>query len=154
MAEQEKQALKKLEEEITCAICLNDFQDPKLLPCFHIFCWGCLKKIVKGEQGTSSLCCPTCRHLVPIAPGSDVSSFPAAFYIHHLFEIKSALVKVKEPQTVKCQKCTKSTKIACMHAAIVETVESLSVKHVREFMKSGTASRCTKSFRWLSLRIK
>ena len=115
MAEQEKQALKKLEEEITCAICLNDFQDPKLLPCFHVFCRGCLKKIVKGEQGTTSLRCPTCRRLVPIAPGSDVSSFPAAFYIHHLFEIKSALVKVKEPQTVKCQKCTKSTKIACSY---------------------------------------
>ena len=101
MAEQEKQALREVEEEITCAICFNDFQDSKLprSPCFHILP-GLLKKIVKGEQGTSSLCCPTCRHLVPIAPGSDVSSFPAAFYIHHLFEIKSALVKVKEPQTI------------------------------------------------------
>jgi tripartite motif-containing protein 2/3/tripartite motif-containing protein 71 len=115
MAEPEKQALRKLEEEITCAICLSDFQDPKLLPCFHVFCRDCLKKIIKGEQGKASLCCPTCRRLVPIAPGSDISSLPAAFHIHHLFEIKSALIKVKEPQTVKCQKCTKSTKIACSY---------------------------------------
>lgn len=115
MAEPEKQALKKLEEEITCAICLGNFQDPKLLPCFHVFCLDCLKQLVKGEQGRAHLHCPTCRRLTIIAPDSGVSGLPAAFYIHHLFEIKSALVKVKEPQTVKCQKCTKSTKIACSY---------------------------------------
>ena len=125
------------------------FKTPSCFLVFiYIFCRDCLKKIVKGEQGKTFLCCPTCRRLVPIAPGSDVSSLPAAFYIHHLFEIKSALVKVKEPQTVKCQNQLK------LPVAIVETVESLSVKHVREFMKSGTASRCTKSFCWLSLIIK
>ena len=115
MAEQGKQALKKVEEEITCSICLCDFKDPKLLLCFHVFCKDCLKKLVRGEHGKSYICCPTCRRLTHLPPGSDVSSLSAAFYIHHLFEIRDALVKVKGPKNIECEKCTKSIKVACSY---------------------------------------
>ena len=107
-------ALKKLEEDTTCAICLNDFKDPKLLLCFHVFCKDCLEKLVQGEHEKTYLRCPTCRRLTHISPGNDVSSLPAAFNIHRLFEIKDALVKAKERQT-KCQKCQTSSKIACSY---------------------------------------
>ena len=113
MAEPKRQALKKLEEEITCAICLCDFKDPKLLLCFHVFCKDCLRKLVQGEHGKWYIHCPTCRRLTPISPGGGVSSLPAAFYVHHFFEIKNALVKAKEPH--QCEKCTTSTKVACSY---------------------------------------
>ena len=112
MAQPEKQALKKLEEEITCAICLDPFNDPKLLPCFHVFCVDCLKGLVRGEHGQVYLRCPTCRRLTHLSPDGDLGSLQPAFYIHHLFDIKNALMKVKKPQSVVCQKCTKFTRVA------------------------------------------
>ena len=48
-----------LEETLTCPICLDLFDDPRLLPCSHTFCRRCL-------QGThlvrSLLTCPVCRY--------------------------------------------------------------------------------------------
>ena len=41
-----KQALKKLEDQLTCAICLDTFKDPKLLQCFHVYCKDCLQQLV------------------------------------------------------------------------------------------------------------
>ena len=38
-----KQALEKLEGQLTCAICLDAFKDPKLLQCFHVYCKDCLQ---------------------------------------------------------------------------------------------------------------
>ena len=112
MVEPEKQALKKLEEELTCAICLDPFNNPKLLPCFHVFCVDCLKGLVRGEKGQVYLHCPTCRRLTHLPPEGGLGSLQSAFHIHHLFDIKDALMRVKKPQTVECQKCTTLTRVA------------------------------------------
>ena len=37
------EALRKLEEQLTCPICLEQFTNPKILPCFHSFCLHCLE---------------------------------------------------------------------------------------------------------------
>ena len=37
-----KEALKKLEEQLNCPICLDTYTDPKLLQCNHVFCRKCL----------------------------------------------------------------------------------------------------------------
>ena len=104
-----EKAIEKLEDQLTCAICLDDLKDPKLLQCFHVYCKSCLHELViKDRQGQVSLCCPTCRQTTLLPPGSDVSTLQPAFHIHHLFEIKDALEKVKEPENIRCEKCTKS----------------------------------------------
>ena len=101
-----KQALKKLEDQLTCTICLDAFKDPKLLQCFHVYCKDCLQQlVVKDEQGQLSLRCPTCRQSTLLPPATDVSDLQPAFHIHHLFEIQDAIEKVKEPQKVQCDKC-------------------------------------------------
>ena len=108
-----KQALKKLEDQLTCAICLDAFKDPKLLQCFHVYCKDCLQRlVVQNRQGQLSLSCPTCRKSTLLPPATGVSGLQAAFHIHHLFEIQDALKKVKDPQKVQCEKCTKSTRPA------------------------------------------
>ena len=102
------QALKKLEDQLTCAICLDAFKDPKLLQCFHVYCKDCLQRlVVQDQQGQVSLHCPTCRQST-LLPATGVSGLQPAFHIHHLFEIQEAVKKVKEPQKVQCEKCTKS----------------------------------------------
>ena len=101
-----KQALKKLEDQLTCAICLDAFKDPKLLQCFHVYCKGCLQRlVVTDRQGQLSLSCPTCRQTTLLPPTTGVSGLQPAFHIHHLFEIQDALEKVKEPQKAQCDKC-------------------------------------------------
>ena len=101
------QALKKVEDQLTCAICLDAYKDPKLLQCFHVYCQDCLQRlVVQDGQGKLSLRCPTCRQSTVLPPlARDVSDLQSAFHIHHLFEIQDALEKVKEPHKVKCDKC-------------------------------------------------
>ena len=104
-----KQALEKLEDQLTCAICLDAFKDPKLLQCFHVYCKDCLQRlVVTDRQGQLSLRCPTCRQSTLLPPATGVSGLQPAFHIHHLFDIQEALKKVKEPQIVQCEKCKKS----------------------------------------------
>ena len=108
-----KQALEKLEDQLTCAICLDAFKDPKLLQCFHVYCKDCLQQlVVTDRQGQLSLCCPTCRQSTLLPPATGVSGLQSAFLIHHLFEIQDALKKVKDPKKVQCEKCTVTTRTA------------------------------------------
>ena len=107
------QALRKLEDQLTCAICLDTFKNPKLLQCFHVFCKDCLERlVVQDQQSQLSLRCPTCRRSTLLPPASTVSDLQPAFHIHHLIEIQDAFEKVKEPQKVQCGRCTKSTRTA------------------------------------------
>ena len=107
------QALKKLEDQLTCAICLDAFKDPKLLQCFHVYCKECLERlVVQDQQGQVSVRCPTCRRSTLLPPSTTVAHLQSAFHIHHLFEIQDAFEKMREPQNVRCDKCTKLERTA------------------------------------------
>ena len=103
------QALKKLADQLECSICLDSFTDPKLLQCFHVFCKDCLEPLVLRDQHGLSLRCPNCR-CSTLIPANGVSGLQPAFHVHHLFEIRDALQKVKqglEGQKTLCEKCKK-----------------------------------------------
>ena len=53
----------KVEEHLTCAICLEQFKDPKVLPCLHSYCHEC---IVKLDQTGNKITCPECRTTVEV----------------------------------------------------------------------------------------
>ena len=92
-----EQALKRLEEQLNCSICLDTFTDPKLLQCFHVYCQQCLVPLgVRDQQGQLSLTCPTCRQVTPIPP-SGVSGLQSAFHINHLLEIQDSVKKLQNP---------------------------------------------------------
>ena len=42
------------EHSLRCSVCLDDFKDPKVLPCCHTFCKSCLEKI-KSTDSTREL---------------------------------------------------------------------------------------------------
>ncbi len=102
MANPAQEALKKLEEQLNCPICLDTYSDPKLLPCNHVYCRKCLVKLViRDQQGELSLTCPHCRRVTPI-PHSGVAGLQAAFHINYLLEIQDSLQKLKvAPATVE-----------------------------------------------------
>ena len=48
-----------IKETFTCPVCLDLFDDPRLLPCSHTFCCKCLRSTIKHP---SKLTCPLCRY--------------------------------------------------------------------------------------------
>ena len=51
-----------------CPICLDDFTDPKELPCKHKFCKPCLAAV---EATSKSHQCPVCRVPFAVAEGTQ-----------------------------------------------------------------------------------
>ena len=92
-----EEALKKLEKQLNCSICLDIFTDPKLLQCFHVYCRQCLVPLVdRDRQGPLGLSCPTCRRVTPI-PNRGVAGLQPAFHINHLLELRESFQKVEDP---------------------------------------------------------
>ena len=61
--------------------------------------------MVQDQQGQVSVRCPTCRRATLLPPPTTVADLQSAFHIHHLFDIRDAFEKVKEPEKVQCAKC-------------------------------------------------
>ena len=98
-----KDALKKLDAQLECSICLDTFKQPKLLPCFHAFCKSpCLEKLVAKDG--HSLTCPTCRYIVSLSE-KGVDGLQSNFHIDRLFEIRDAFNKAAEPTETQCGSC-------------------------------------------------
>ena len=85
-----EEALKNLQEQLNCSICLDIYTDPKLLKCFHVFCHQCLVPL--GVRDQQALTCPTCRQVTPI-PDRGVSGLQPAFHINNLRQIYEDSVK-------------------------------------------------------------
>lgn len=70
---------------LTCEICMNIFDKPKLLPCAHTFCEECLKRYSKKCKH-GEICCPVCRrdHVIP---DGGIEKFKNNFKVDHLLAI-------------------------------------------------------------------
>ena len=98
--------LLKLEEQLTCPVCLDHYTNPKTLPCLHSFCEHCLEGLPLDKKNeTYYLSCPTCRHCTEL-PEEGAGAFPVAFTLNNFKEIYSLMKKVADPQQVTCDNCT------------------------------------------------
>ena len=48
-------------KQLTCAIYIEQFKEPKVLPCLHTYCKGCLVKLVKKQGLDHFITCPECQ---------------------------------------------------------------------------------------------
>ena len=103
------QVLKKLEEQLTCPICLEQFINPKILPCFHSFCLHCLQGVAPElVEGNLCLPCPTCRSPCPNLD-KGLASLPPSFVINNLSEVYGLMKKVSGDQQASCDNCDKTS---------------------------------------------
>ena len=84
-----KKGLQELNSEITCPVCQEFFQDPKILPCFHYYCKRCVLQLAAREPFP----CPECRKDT-LLPPTGADGFPTAFFVNRL---KSAVEKIQQP---------------------------------------------------------
>ena len=102
-----KKALQKLDDQLTCAICLHTYNNPRVLPCLHVFCEDCLGRLVLRDAANLTATCPNCRRETQL-PQGGMADLAAAFYVNHLFEVRDTLKKVTDPNKTQCEKCGES----------------------------------------------
>ncbi|XP_066286072.1 tripartite motif-containing protein 2-like [Branchiostoma lanceolatum] len=73
------------DEFLVCQVCLEDFKQPKMLPCLHTFCQPCLERLLATEP-VGKLDCPTCRQDVPL-PRNGVQGLKSNFLVGKLRDI-------------------------------------------------------------------
>eukprot|EP00058_Branchiostoma_floridae_P015054 XP_002600542.1 hypothetical protein BRAFLDRAFT_205327 [Branchiostoma floridae] len=76
----------KITKVLVCSICMQDFRDPRVLPCLHTFCRECLQEWATKQQ---PLECPTCRTQVSL-PDQGVDGLRTNFYVNSLLDFAAA----------------------------------------------------------------
>ncbi|KAI1731855.1 NHL repeat domain-containing protein [Ditylenchus destructor] len=77
--------LEKIEQLLTCSICLERYRSPKLLPCQHTFCLPCLDNY--ADVSLRTLKCPECRAEHFIDPYEGMKTLPTNLTLAAFLEI-------------------------------------------------------------------
>ena len=107
-------------QSLECSICLNVFNEPKILSCSHTFCLSCLKRLLESQLYRTRLVCPVCRKVTNV-PLGDVSHVQTNIALMSLVDdVKNQQqncthCKAEEsPEAVSyCQDCGKYFCVAC-----------------------------------------
>src|ERR1700733_4534828 len=89
----QEQELQKLTE---CCICLKEFTDPRMLPCIHTFCLGCINQTVETarKKPGEDMPCPLCRKIFVI-PGNGINDLPKNFFMSVTTMVSLSNISVK-----------------------------------------------------------
>ena len=99
-----KGAVKDLEKEITCAICHEHYQEPKVLPCCHYYCKQCVYQLALRRGLDQPFPCPECRRDVSL-PAGGLDQLPTAFFVNRMKEVHSKLGLAHGRVEAKCELC-------------------------------------------------
>ena len=92
LPEEDERSVKADDEQVKCAVCLEVYKDPQLLPCLHSFCKNC---VTVGLVDSATKSCPLCRGqytLADIIPNTVLADKVASL----------------KPQPNKCAQCDSS----------------------------------------------
>ena len=105
-----------VEDEITCPICQDHFQEPKILPCCHYYCKGCIEKLALRAGGPNQpFPCPECRSDT-LLPGNDLNQLPTAFFVNRMKELHTKMEKAHGKVEALCEQCSGGKATAfCRH---------------------------------------
>jgi len=92
-----------LKEEVTCSVCIHLYEEPKQLPCLHIFCLECLNDLARTSARHGKIKCPLCQIEVAVPESGSMETLPDCFYLKNLLDI----LAIKECNTSKvtCGNC-------------------------------------------------
>lgn len=88
-----------IESILRCPLCHNRFTDPRALPCQHVFCASCLRRIASSNKLCLMITCPSCNLIYPYQ--NNPNQFPQSYIHKQLMDLIPMNVGVKG----KCSKC-------------------------------------------------
>ena len=136
-----------LKEQVTCAICLDTFTDPKTITCLHTFCCDCLKKHALISQRNGKFRCPECQAEVDLPEANCFDKLPSSFHHNRLLsllavrqsgdgnEISCGICKKKSAEISYCFECAKFMCSDCVnaHQLFTNLTEGHKVTPVKQF---------------------
>ena len=70
---------------VECPVCLDEYKDPRRLPCQHTLCRECLRQVMRSHTGRV-FPCPACRADTEKPRYDSVRAFPAAHCVNRLID--------------------------------------------------------------------
>lgn len=154
MEESEQQAYR-------CSVCLDNFENPKVIPCGHTFCLGCLQQLpTQYVRCRKSLQCPKCRREVDLPSSGRMEDFATNFAIMGAIELsidgalQNLCVKHKKKQELYCNTCRACICVECFvlkHKSEAHDVTSSTVQADITIEQLGSAEECFKESRFTVL---
>ena len=97
------------DKELTCAICPSRYNQPKILPCLHSYCKGCLEDMLKKSREKQNITCPQCKvvHELP-SHAQGIDGFTTFFMINNLLELVHIHENAAAETPVESIKCSSS----------------------------------------------
>lgn len=141
MYRMEEDKIERLRERLLlCPICMDEFQDPRLLPCYHTMCSQCIHNLLTSTNSGRFFRCPQCRRDVNV-PRGGVSELPVNFFVRSLQDELSTGVEVGPCQLChlgfsapqfRCVDCDLDICRFCIHAhRLVQHKDSTAVNILR-----------------------
>ncbi|CAB4010685.1 tripartite motif-containing 45-like [Paramuricea clavata] len=93
----------KVEEHLTCSVCLEPFKDPKVLPCLHSYCHVCIVNLAKNAN-SNTINCPECRLVVEVNENT-VSTLPSNFFVNNLLATMTLTNDEPAAKKIVCDSC-------------------------------------------------
>lgn len=128
-------ALEKIKKEISCAMCLDLYVEPKTLPsCLHTFCKTCLVEAEaarrrlrreESEQHADNIECPECRAVSKVPGGVEAitTNFQCVNIIEHLKNSKRGEGRSQASSATAIPPCPKhpdeKLKLFCLKCSVV-----------------------------------
>ena len=104
-----------VEDEITCPVCQDHFQEPKILPCCHYYCKQCIQKLAMRAGANQPFSCPECRRDT-LLPQNDPNQLPTAFFVNRMKELHTKMEKAHGKVEALCEQCSGGKATAfCRH---------------------------------------
>ncbi|XP_071854993.1 uncharacterized protein [Apostichopus japonicus] len=93
-----------------CSVCLDQFKEPKQLPCLHRYCRNCLKTLIQASND-GMLKCPLCEQEYVI-PEKGVDDFKTNFHMKSVLEFIQLQKSFEDKELKKCVSCLKNNKVS------------------------------------------
>ena len=118
----------ELEQEVTCGICHDQYQEPKIFPCCHYYCKQCILTLARRSKANQPFPCPDCREPI-VLPENNPDRLPTAFFINRMKELHSRMEKAHGKVEALCEMCSGGGKAMafcrqCTHFICEECVKS------------------------------
>ncbi|CAH3161694.1 unnamed protein product, partial [Pocillopora meandrina] len=97
----------KIKQQVTCSICLDTYNEPKIISCFHTFCCECLEGHARESQKEGKFRCPMCQAAIDLPEGNHFDRLPNSFFHNSLLSLLS-IRQSGDASSITCSQCRKT----------------------------------------------